>query len=347
MFGVAEVIATATADWDLTAVEDAVFGTGAPEAIARVVGDFCREQFGSSPVGAHFYGASAGCVLGLRLQSGADLVIKAYQERWSEPFLRATQRVQEAAARGGIVCAVPLRRPARLPGRSSLAVAETWLPDPGMRPLRGERERRASAAGLARQIAACDSLRTLSALADHPMRQASEHLYGEPHSPIFDFTLDTPSAGWVDDLAWTARRQRDEPGAPLVVAHLDWSARNVRVDDDAIAAVYDWDSVALATESTALGQAAMTWSVTAEPGGADFPNRDDVVAFVRDYEDAVGRRLSDDQWRRAGAAAVYLLAYTARCELSAEAAGFARSHQHGARDRLAADAAALLELSRP
>ena len=225
-------------------------------------------------------------------------------------------------------------------------MAETWLPDPGMRPLRGERERRASAAGLARQIAACDSLRTLSALADHPMRQATEHLYGEPHSPIFDFTLETPSAGWVDDLARRALRQRDEPGAPLVVAHLDWSARNVRVDDDAIAAVYDWDSVALATESTALGQAAMTWSVTAEPGGADFPTATTSSRSCATTKTPWDARLSDDQWRRAGAAAVYLLAYTARCELSAEAAGFARSHQHGARDRLAADAAALLELTR-
>ena len=129
-----------------------------------------------------------------------------------------------------------------------------------------------------------------------------------------------------------------------MVAHLDWSARNVRVDDHGLVAVYDWDSAGLATESTALGQAAVSWSVTAEPGGADFPALDAVVAYLRAYEDAAGRELSDDQWRRAGAAAVYLLAYTARCELSAEAAGFARPHQHGARDRLASDGAALLAL---
>ena len=36
---------------------------------------------------------------------------------------------------------------------------------------------------------------------------------------------------------------------------------------------YDWDSLALVEEATALGQAAMTWSVTADPGGTEFPDR--------------------------------------------------------------------------
>lgn len=341
------MIATAMAGVGLTAVDEAVFGTASPEGIAELVAEFCRNQLGATPTGAHFYSASAGCVLGLHLDSGVDVVVKAYQQRWSEPYLRATQRVQEAAARGGIICALPLAAPARLPGRASLAVAETWVPDPGMRPLGTEGERRASASGLARQIASCDSLRSLSALADHPLRQLPERLYGEPHSPLFDFTLDTAAVEWVDDLARASRHLRDGPGEQLVVAHLDWAARNVRVEGDGIAAVYDWDSVALATESTALGQAAITWSVTSEPGGANFPTLEDVVAYLSAYEDAAGRMLSNDQWRRAGAAAVYLLAYTARCELSAEAAGFARPHQHGARDRLVADGAALLALARP
>jgi aminoglycoside phosphotransferase (APT) family kinase protein len=61
---------------------------------------------------------------------------------------------------------------------------------------------------------------------------------------------------------------------------MDWSGRNVHVQDGKVVAVYDWDSVALAAESTAIGQAAVTWSVTSEPGGNDFPNIGQIAAFV-------------------------------------------------------------------
>ena len=320
--------------------------------IADVVARFCDTQLGSSVAGAHFYLASAGCVLGLRLDSGDDIVIKAYQDRWSEPFLRAAQSAQHSAAHAGIPCARPLRPPAPLPGRRGLAVVETWVPDAGMRPLAGDEERRASAAGLARQIAACtgddtdgdDSARP--GLAEHPMRQDAGRLYPEPHSPLFDFTLETPMGAQVDEMALVARRVRDEGDEPEVVAHLDWSARNVRVEGGQLAAVYDWDSVGLARESTAVGQAAMTWSVTSEPGGEVFPTLDEVVAYVCAYEDAAGHRLGDQQWRAAGAAALYLLAYTARCELAADAARIA-GVQHGARDRFVDAGEALLALRRP
>jgi hypothetical protein len=37
-------------------------------------------------------------------------------------------------------------------------------------------------------------------------------------------------------------------------------------------------------DSTALGQAAMTWSVTADPGGTEFPALVSVLAYMYDYE---------------------------------------------------------------
>jgi hypothetical protein len=39
-----------------------------------------------------------------------------------------------------------------------------------------------------------------------------------------------------------------------------------------------------------------------------------MAAFVRDYEIAAGRAFTGDEWATAGAAATYLVAYTARCE---------------------------------
>ncbi len=131
------------------------------------------------------------------------------------------------------------------------------------------------------------------------------------------------------------------------MAHTDWSARNVRLDEHRLLAVYDWDSVALVPESTAVGQAAATWSVTADPGGTEFPALPDIVGLITDFEEAVGYGLDDGQWRAAGAAAAYTLAYTARCEHTLAMTGRFRPDQHAAQDRLADAGSALLDLGRP
>ena len=322
---VAEIVAAELLRWDTEpAIELAVFGTGEPEAIASVVERFCVEQFDAPPAGGHFYRGSTGCVLGLHLASGADVVLKAYQERWPKGFLRAVQSVQEHVSGGGLPCARPLRPPVALPGRPNLAVVESWLPDPGMQPNRSDSARRVSAAGLATQIALCADLAGDQALIAHPLDTPTGDLYGEPHSPLFDFAGTAQGAEWIDDIAGRAVETRLADDAPPVVAHTDWSARNIRFDDREILATYDWDSVTVVKESTALGQAAATWCVTAEPGGSEFPTYREIVGFMRDYEHAAGRLLTDIQWRAAGAAATYLLAYTSRCEHSLDVAGVAR-----------------------
>ncbi|MGA2474580.1 MAG: phosphotransferase [Acidimicrobiales bacterium] len=347
---VARLIGAQHAQWGTSAVASEVFGTGDAAESAAIIDRYCRHELGSESGAALFYGASAGCVLGLRLADGAEVVIKAYQEGWRAPFLRAVQAVQAHMATSGFPCATPLVGPATLvPGRPNLAMVESLLPDPGMRPYSSATERRASADGLARQIAACRELvplPTLAPLADHPLRRLPGGLYGEPHSPLFDFAGTAASAEWIDALATRALELRDADRRPPVIAHTDWAARNVRLNDDGLVAVYDWDSVALVTESTAVGQAAATWSVTADPGGTEFPTAPDIAGFVADYEEAPGARLDDEQWRAAGAAAAYTLAYTARCEHSLDAKGMARPDQHAARDRLAEAGERLLALER-
>lgn len=129
-----------------------------------------------------------------------------------------------------------------------------------------------------------------------------------------------------------------------MVAHTDWSARNVRFDEDRLLAVYDWDSLALVKESTAVGQAAMTWSVTADPGGTSFPERGSVLGYIEDYECARGGALGSGPRRAARAAAVWVLAYTARCEHSLAVRGLARPDQDTARARLAEVGEELLDL---
>jgi hypothetical protein len=313
-----------------------VLGTDDPSRIAAIFEQFCTERLEDAAVGGLFYAASAGCVAGLHLESGADVVIKAYQSRWTEPFLTAVQEGEERAATGGIPCPRPLAAPAPIGGgRPNLAVVETWLPDPGMRPDGSAAARQVSARGLARQVALCGGLPGSGRLSSHPLNSQGTQLYPEPHSPLFDFESTASGAEWIDDLARSAAALRAEDQSDPVVAHTDWSARNVRFDEDRLLAVYDWDSLALVHESAALGQAAMTWSVTADPGGTGFPTLDSVLAYMDDYEQERGRRLDSVQRRAARGSAVWVLAYTARCEHSLAVRGMARPDQSTARERLA------------
>jgi hypothetical protein len=326
------------------AIERDVLGTDRPRDIARIFESFCVERLGVQPARGLFYGASAGCVLGVQLEGGQRVVIKAFQRRWASSFLAEVQSAQARLAAGGLPCPRPLLAPAPIrAGRCNLAVVETFLADPGMRPGGSAAARRVSARGLAHQIALCSGLPGAAGLEQHPLRQHDGGLYGDPHSPLFDFDSTGDGAEWIDDLARHASMIRREDTSAPVVAHTDWSARNVRFDQHRLLAVYDWDSLALVTEGTAIGQAAMTWSVTADPGGTAFPDLDSVLGYISDYEEARGSPLSTGERGAAQAAAVYVLAYTARCEHALAVRGLDRPDQNAARPRLADIGAVLLQ----
>ena len=326
------------------AIERDVLGTDRPSEIAWIFQRFCVDRLGARPAAGLFYRASAGCVLGVHLEDGEDVVVKAFQRRWDSSFLAAVEAAQDRVADGGIPCPRPLLPPAPIrAGRPNLAVVETFLADPGMRPGGSAATRGVSARGLAHQIALCAGLPGAHRLERHPLRRHDSGLYGDPHSPLFDFDSTGQGAGWIDDLARRASMIRDEDTTTPVVAHTDWSARNVRFDERRLLAVYDWDSLAFVTEGTAIGQAAMTWSATADPGGTAFPEVDSVLGYLGDYEAARGGPLSTGQRRAAQAAAVYVLAYTARCEHSLAVRGIARPDQDTARSRLAEIGAVLLD----
>jgi hypothetical protein len=344
----AETIRRELSRWNLGAIEESIFGTAEPEEMVAILDRYCSLHLDARPVGGIFYRGSAGCAVGLRLQSGDEVAIKAYQERWTAPYLSAVQSVQARLCAEGFPCPCPLVPPRSLqPGRPNLAMVETFVSDPGMEPLQGSRACRYSAAGLARQVMLCRSVSSERAFVAHPLRAAPGRLYPEPHSPLFNFERPSTGAAWIDDYAARASVLRDADDSAPVVAHLDWSARNIRIGPRGLVAAYDWDSLALVPESTAIGQAAATWSVTSEPGGSEFPSLESITEFVLRYEEGAGRTLDEVRWRAAGGAAAYVLAYTARCEDSLEAAGLARADQRGGRERLADAGEALLGLGRP
>jgi hypothetical protein len=343
-----ETISRELSRWNLGAIEESVFGTADPGEMAAILDRYCSLHLGAGAADALFYLGSAGCAVGIRLRTGHEIAIKAYQERWTAPYLSAVQSVQTRLCTEGFPCPCPLVPPTPLqPGRPQLAMVESYMSDPGMKPLSGSEACAHSAAGLARQVMLCRSIPPERAFVAHPLRTEPGRLYPEPHSPLFDFERPSAGAAWIDDYAARASVARDADDSAPVVAHMDWSARNIRIGPRGLVAVYDWDSLAQVPESTAVGQAAATWCVTSEPGGSEFPSLKGITEFVLRYEEESGRTFDEMQWRAAGGAAACVLAYTARCEDSLEAAGRARPHQRGGRDRLADAGEALLGFARP
>jgi hypothetical protein len=99
-----------------------------------------------------------------------------------------------------------------------------------------------------------------------------------------------------------------------VIAHLDWSANNVRLGQAGVAAVYDWDSLSSASEAVVAGQAAATWRSTGETADLVAPDAAEIDRFISAFAEANGRPFSSLEIEVAHAAAVWVMAYTARCE---------------------------------
>lgn len=214
------------------------------------------------------------------------------------------------------------------------------MPDPGMRTLATETEMAASALGLARHVTLCRGLAEPALHYQHPLRADRGQLYPQPHNPLFDFSLRAGGARWIDELAEAAKLARSTDGSVATVAHTDWSARNLRIEDQEVVVAYDWDSLALVTESVAVGQAAATWRSTGEASDPIAPGPDEVTAYLSAYESAAGRFLTAEQRRAGMAAALWVLAYTARCEHALEAVTGKRVER--GRARLADDGWAFL-----
>ena len=318
-------------------VERVIFGTTDADQMATLVARTVEDLLGVAVDGGVFYGASAGCVLGLHLTDGRSVVLKAYQPHWELPFLRATQRVQRAVHQSGFPCPSPIAGP--LPFGHGLATIESFLPDPGPHRPEGDALLERSSAGLVRLLRAASGEKT-DGLDLHPFRIAPGDLYPTPHSPGFDLPGTTEGAEWIDEIARAAWVQRERADGPPVIAHMDWSARNVRFNEHGVCAVYDWDSLSLASEAVVAGQSAATWRSTGSTADVLAPGSAEIERYLGAFGAARGTPLSASELSAARSAAVWVMAYSARCEHALELrTPYVR---HRARDWLRTESSQLL-----
>lgn len=310
-----QLIANVGADWADWPVERAIFGTIEPAAITKEIERFTREALGSSIAKPLFFESSVGSVFGLRLEDGREVVVKAHQPKEPLDYLDAVHTVCDHLAASGFPCPRPLVPPRAL-GLGHGTVEELraegdWADahDPSIR--RTMAELLAVLIGLGRDLVDLRGLRPglLS-------RIEEGRIWPEPHSAIFDFEATATGAEWIDELALRARTVLRQPAGKRVVGHVDWSVKHFRFRDGEVTAIYDWDSLAVDPEPVIVGEAARSFTFTWRIPVRLAPSLDESRAFMAEYESARGTPFTSTERETAGAAAVYALAYTARCEHS-------------------------------
>ncbi len=132
-----------------------------------------------------------------------------------------------------------------------------------------------------------------------------------PHDTLVDFRTTPEGFEWLDTFGQRAADQiLDHRDADqVVVGHADWYAGNTAVAGDLLVATFDWELVA-DTEAVIGGFAA-----ACSTGGGGLSSPEEVAAFLRDYDAARTRPLSDRERRAAAGAAAWILAFNARWQV--------------------------------
>lgn len=296
-------------------MEQAAFGTTEPAAIAAEIERFARDELGSSIGEPMFFESSVGSVFGIRLADGREVVIKVHQPHEPLEYLNAVHIVCCHLNESGFPCPRPLLAPTPLAlGHGTveeLRVDGDWVDahDPAVRGTMAEL--------LAELAVVASDLVDLPGLRPGLLSRVDEgRLWPRPHSAIFDFEASSSGAEWIDELALQARHALLQPAGKRVVGHVDWSVKHFRFRDGDVSAVYDWDSLAVEREPVVVGQAARAFTFTWRIPVRLAPSLDESRAFLSEYESARGVPFTSAERETAGAAAVYALAYTARCEHS-------------------------------
>jgi Phosphotransferase enzyme family len=308
------VIAAHLVESNSVFVEHAIFGTVDSTEIARNVDAFCSTELGSPIAEYLFYESSQGSVIGLRLADNWRVVVKAHPPSQSIEFLAAVYRVQSHLASHGFPCPKPIIGPTPL--ARGYAIVEELVDDGIYMDAHNPAIRRTMAETLFWLVDLTRNLTSLPALRPGMLsRFLPGRLWPTPHSQVFDFEATAQGSEWIDCIASKARQSllSSSPGE-VVIGHTDWSVKHFRFVDGVVRVIYDWDSLALEKEPVIVGDAARGFPMTWHLDVPVAPTLDELWAFVEEYEAARGAAFTTAERATIAAAALYALAYSARCE---------------------------------
>ena len=290
-----------------------LLGTTDPDEVASAVAVACRPLGGVHE--GIFYEAGVGLVVGVQLDTDMAVVLKLHRFNATAERLTACLEVQAHLHDAGLPAPRPLL-PVLAIGSGFATVEElrTGAIADGRDPL----VRRALATELHRFVEAARPLSPDTAL-DRLWLPASadDPLWATPHDLRFDLDATGAGAEWIDELARVANERRRRDDGDLVIGHFDWRVQNLAFDGARVVAIYDWDSLALASEPAIVGQAAGGFPIDWRAGHPDPPpTLDEMRAFVADYEHARGRPFAPSELDALDAANLAMIAYGARCQHS-------------------------------
>lgn len=336
----AELIAAEQARWDEPLVERAIFGVAAPEDIAEIAERLVRSSLGARVERALFYKVSVGCVCGLVLSDGRQVVLKLQRGERSQAYLEACCALREHLAARGFPCPRTVLGVTRVAGAWATVESLDERGEPGdgaHAPTRAAIAR--ALAELVRLAADFDDVGALSSSWYSSL--APGRAFPRPHSPLFDFERTQAGAEWIEALARAALAARDPLVGPRVIGHYDFRVEHLRFAQGQVVTSYDWDSLHRDHEPVLVGLTAFNFAADWQRSPpAATPTLDEVRAFVAEYELARGAPFSTDERRLAAGSCVFAMSYRARC---AHALGPERGEPGDARPALRDYGQVLLE----
>jgi Ser/Thr protein kinase RdoA (MazF antagonist) len=304
---------------DNPAFTRSILGTAEPTRIARRLDAFCEAHLGTGLSGVLFCELSVGASFGVRLADGRRVFIKVHPPGRPSEYLEAMHEVQGYLHKRGFPCPRPMIGAS--PFGAGSATVDEFVETGRRADARDAGIRRAMARTLARLIELARGAPEVWGLDRGWNWPAREALWPAPHNALFDFEATAQGAGWIDGLAESAKAVVDGFRGESVIGHADWSVDQMRFSDSAVAVVYDWDSLRVDKEPVFVGIAASNFTATWHRGEPNPPSPCETWHFVGEYEAARSRPFAEKELEATAAAAIYAIAYVARCEHALDAEG--------------------------
>jgi hypothetical protein len=268
---------------------------------------WCVAHLGAEPVSVLFERRSISSVVGVRLTSGRDVVVKARED---DGRAGSCVAAQTRLAERGFPCPRPLT-PA-VPNGGLAVHAEELRPGgdvlPGDTP-----EVAVRYAGVFARLMAELADVTVTPPLPNPRWARWDHTDAGlwPSIDFLDARDQSAVPTYVVDTADRARRRLLAAGLPGVLGHADFEAQNLRWRDQEVWAVHDWDSLAWQPEAALVGAASGTFANAGPPTLAPVESS---AAFLAAYQDVRGRSFTAVEREIAWAASLWPAAHNARWE---------------------------------
>jgi hypothetical protein len=289
---------------------DAVIGSLLRVEVAQV-DRWTRTYLDAGIKSVLFFNGHLSTVLGVELNSGAQIVVKI---RIDADRLLGCAVLHRRLFERGFPCPEPIVDVEPMDGL--VASAEAMVSGGNLYPRSG-RSPIPFASALAELVRLAPRAAEVPSLDPPPPWTApdfgAEALWRARDDRGLDLnSFDGPA--WIDEAGLAAKSRLGMSRSPLIVGHADWYTGNLRWRGDDLHAVWDWDSVIAASEPVIAGLAAAVYPTTCAGTEATIEESE---AFLDAYQEVRGS-FSEDEVADAWAAGLWNRSFDAKKQLVSE-----------------------------